>query len=169
MNATANLTCKDCGAALHKTIYGETEDDIFNAKIICTCGAENGTHRCVPTNLWKTVVSLSLKGYKIANVFPNNLTIQFNGEFFRNLKNLEDLKLPHEFTLDTSEEKYDLLYNERIQLDDFEGLDKDEYFKKSYDELEKFADNLPPVGAGFIINLDLPIEDNTIEGEDEND
>ena len=169
MHAVANLTCKSCGAALHKTVFGETAEDIYKAYIECPCGAKNGTHRCVPTKLWKAVISFTLKGYKIDRVFQDSMCVQFNGTFFRNMDEevLSKLKLPEEFTLDM-EEECDMLYNERVKLNDFEGMNKEEYIENCYKELEEFADNLPTVGANVILNLDIPLEENAIEG-DEND
>lgn len=170
MNAVANLTCKKCGAALHKTVYGETPEDIYKLELECPCGAKNGMYRCVPSKFWKVVVSLTLKGYKVLSVFTESICIQFNGTFFRDLDEevLNNLKLPHEFTLDM-EENIDMLYNERVKLNDFEGLNKEEYIENCYKELESFADSLPTVGANVILNLDIPLEDNKIEGEEVND
>lgn len=171
MHAVANLTCKSCGAALHKTVYAETVEGIYNVEIQCPCGAMNGMHRCIPTVLWKTAISFTLKGYKIANVFLDSMCIQFNGTFFRDMGMdvLNTLKLPDEFSLDIMEDGYDMLYNERVKLNDFEGMNKEEYIEKCYKELEAFADSLPTVGVNVIINLDIPLEDNTIEGEEKND
>ena len=158
MKGIANLTCKKCGAVLHKTIFGATEDDILKKNIICRCGEENGTHRCIPNNLWKTVINLSIKGYKVLNVYPKVLCIEFNGKFLKH-EYLENLKLPHEFTIDITEE-HDLIYNERMQKNDFVDIDEDEYIEKACLELESFVDNLPSVGVGFIFNLDIKEEDN---------
>ena len=70
--------------------------------------------------------------------------------------------------LDRTEDIGDIILNERLKADDFDGLDKDEYIKEALDNLLKWVQNLDIVNnnpnAYVVIDETEKLESNTAEG-----
>lgn len=158
----ANYVCSKCATMINDTFEYNTVKEALNHTIICPVCKRKGVQTTSPESMKQIILLLLQKGYHVFNIYENTLCIVIMGRF----ENIG--KLPDEFTLDRTEDIGDIILNERLKADDFDGLDKDEYIKEALDNLLKWVQNLDIVNnnpnAYVVIDETEKLESNTAEG-----
>lgn len=157
MKEKFNLICKnkECKAIL--AVELEVDNDEFKRDdlkemldIYCPCcGQQNPLKGSTAPVMVKYVDALTQKGYTVMKTIPKFLGIILKKNEL-NYDQLQSLKLPYEFIIDTSSPENDLIVNDRLQDMDhgFEGFtdeQKAEYLVNAGKELDEFIQRLPVV------------------------
>lgn len=144
MRCYGEFLCSKCGRITKEKFEIDTTDDIDQLYIECHCGKH--VEQFIPTSMRDIILSLASKGYKMKMIMPATLGIVFNHRVDINDKKYP--QLPYEFSYDMTEEEGDIICNQRMQYEDYEGLDKDAYIKEATQNLQDWADNMPFIEHG---------------------
>ena len=162
MKCYGYFVCSKCCTISHKSFEIEKEEDVKELSITCpTCGKEVET--TIPSDMMVIIRSMANKGYHITNIIPHTLGISF----YPKVENLTAEMIPEEFAYDTTEPDQDIIVNDRMRANDFEGIDEAEYRNEAKMRLLSFARNLPQIGMGMEVDLDKPQEINMFDEEEE--
>ena len=144
----ANFVCSDCATMIYDMFEYTDIHEAINHSITCPiCGRKN-VETTAPDSMKDIILLLLQKGYHVFNIYEKTLCIVIKGRF----ENIG--KLPDEFTLDRTEDIGDIIVNDRMRANDFEGIDKEQYIKDAVDNLLNWVRKLPEVGEGRYINMD---------------
>lgn len=136
--------CSKCGTITFQQFYVDNKENIPQLHITCECGAE--VEQYIPLSMRSIIISLAKKGYKIRMINEPTLGIVLNHKL--NIEDKSFPKLPYEFTYNTTEPEGDIICNERMQVGDFEGLNKDTYIKEAIENLLDWTTQLPTIDNG---------------------
>ena len=162
MKCYGYFVCSKCCTISHKSFEIEKEEDVKDLSITCpTCGKEVET--TIPSDMMVVIRTLSNKGYHITNIIPNTLGVSF----YPKVENITPDMIPEEFAYDTTEKDQDIIVNDRMRANDFEGLNEAEYRNEAKMRLLTFARNLPQIGMGMEVDLDNPKVDMFDDMEEE--
>ena len=141
MKCYGDFVCSRCATIAHKSFEIEKPEDASGLGITCPhCGKEN-VQVVIPSCMKDIIKNMTFKGYKILAINAKTLCIVISGRY----ENVELHNIPSEFVLDCTEPEGDIIINGRLQADDFEGLDKDEYIKEAIDNIYNWVRKLPEV------------------------
>lgn len=142
--------CSNCGTITFQQFLINDINNIPPLHIICECGKR--VEQYIPSSMRKIIMSLARKGYKIRMINEPTLGIVLNHKL--NIEDKSFPKLPYEFTYNTTEPEGDIIANQRIQVGDFEGLNKEIYIKEAIENLLDWTTQLPTVDTGKYIKND---------------
>lgn len=153
----ANYVCSECATMINDTFEYNTIKEALKHSITCPICGRKGVQTTAPDSMKHIVLLLLQKGYYVFNIYENTLCIVIKGRFEK-INNI-----PNEFTLDRTENIGDIILNERMKANDFEGLDKDEYIKKAIDNLYAWVQTLDTVNDNpnaYVVIDETAKEDN---------
>ena len=112
----------------------------MHLSITCpNCGKEN-IQIIVPSIMKETIEVLFSKGYHVFNINPSTLSI-----IFSNKDLIGVVEAPSEFVIDTTDDKFDVVFNERMRVRDYEGFDENVYRTVASRNLLNWAKDLKTI------------------------
>ena len=158
MKVSGNFACGKCPVI----VYDEFDIDetkindknyLFNSIFVkCpSCGKKISDD--IPNILLVVAKALVNRGYSIKMCFENTLGIAFSPQLTEEDIKKYNITPPNEFNIDLTENGITIVSNDRMQANDYEGLDKEEYINTSLINLLSFAKSLPTIGNGKYINI----------------
>lgn len=152
-----DFLCYRCGTLTKSKILLDKKDVdamIPHLGVICpTCGQK--VMQYIPDEMKNGLYSLAYKGYHISNINTKTVGVIFNHlpEDDRFMNAIKSIPLPYEFVLDASGDGGVSIANERICYQDFEGLDKDKYYKEAIENFTDWATSLPMLNGAWLVDL----------------
>lgn len=140
MKCNGDFVCTKCRTMTHEVFDVETEEEATHLSITCpNCGKEN-VQLIIPTIMKETIEILLSKGYHVFNINSSTLSIIFDN---KDLVNVETS--PSEFIVDTTDKRFDVIFNERMRVRDYEGFDENVYRTVAYRNLLNWAKDLKTI------------------------